>query len=72
MIVGARFKGTRDQAITTAWHGEAFARTKTIKPLDKYLTPLTSAASRGAKGAADVLGLFRRALAKQEKSRGNG
>lgn len=72
LIVSARFKGSRDQAITTAWHGESFARTKTIKPLDKYLTPLPSAASRRAKGAADVLAMFRRAFNKQEESRGHG
>lgn len=33
-----------DQAVTIAWHGEVFARTKRLKPLDELLkrkTPKT-------------------------------
>lgn len=59
-------------AVMTGWNGEAFARTKRLKPLPEYLKPAPDEGTRQANGAAAVLALFRRAQAKQEKRVGDG
>lgn len=40
-------------AVTNAWHGETFARTKRLKKLSTYLKP------KGSETPADMLGAFK-------------
>lgn len=58
-----RARGEQERVIALAWQTEVFARTKALKPLDKYLNP----AKRAPKGgASEVLAMLRRAKAKQD------
>lgn len=71
MIVAARMKGVADQAVTTAWHGEAFHRTKRLEPLAKILAPPPDPKTKRAGGAARVASMFKRNLEKKGGSDGS-
>lgn len=68
MIVGARLRGQLRLATMIGWHAEAFARTKQMKPLDKYLAAAVPARQRREQGASAVLAMFRRHAAKQAQA----
>lgn len=56
-------KASGDLATMIGWNGEAFARTKKMKPLEDYLKPKTRTADSGAR---DVRRMFERMMKKQE------
>jgi hypothetical protein len=58
-----RARGDQERIIALAYQTEVFARTKALKPLDKYLTP-TKRTPKG--GSSEVLAMLRRAKAKQD------
>lgn len=58
-------KGQADLAVMTAWHTEAFARTKQIKPLGKYLEPKLNPEQRREDGARKVRAMFKRMAKKK-------
>jgi len=59
-------KGISDNATAIGWSAEAFARTKTMKPLGDYLKPEPTAVDMRAKGAADVGAMLRRLEARSK------
>lgn len=56
-------KANAEQALAIGWNAEAFHRTKTIKPLEKYLQPARKPSRE--QGARDVKRMFDRMIAKQ-------
>jgi len=56
-------KASADLATMTGWNAEAFARTKQMKPLAKYLEPAKPKPPES--GARDVRRMFDRMIAKQ-------
>lgn len=69
LIAGARLEGTSDLAVMIGWNGEAFARTKTIKPLAEYLKPPLSPEEKRRQGARKVRAMFERIAKKQHNRR---
>lgn len=56
-------KASADLATMIGWNAEAFARTKRMKPLGKYLEPTKPKTAES--GALDVKRMFDRMIAKQ-------
>ena len=61
-------KATSDLATMIGWNAEAFARTKKMKPLGKYLEPTKPKTAES--GALDVRRMFDRMIAKQGDDNG--
>ena len=57
-------KAAADAAIVTAWHGEALARTKRIRPLAEYLKTETTIDPEV--GADELRGMIARMAARQK------
>jgi hypothetical protein len=68
LIVGSRFQGNHQQAVSIAWHGEKFARLKKLRALEKYLKP--DAKPTPDEGAADLRGMIARMKARKESKHG--
>jgi hypothetical protein len=60
-------KARFDLATMIGWHGEAFARTKTVKPLSEYLKPPLAPEDRRRRGAERVREMLIRMESKQKK-----
>lgn len=60
-------KAKVDLATMIGWNAEAFARTKSMKPLGKYLEPAPTPEQTREQGARDVMRMFDRMIAKQGK-----
>jgi hypothetical protein len=63
-VVKGALKGERERIIVLAHQTEAMARQKTLRPVEKYLTPPKA---KSKDGGADVLAMMRRLAAKQAK-----
>lgn len=61
-------KASGDLATMIGWNAEAFARTKKMKPLAKYLEPKKPKTAES--GALDVRRMFERMIAKQGDDNG--
>lgn len=63
-------KADDDRALALAWHIEAFARTKRLKPLPQYLSgPKRPASPARPQSSAEVLAVMRGLIAAQQSNR---